>query len=72
MTATSHQQLETILCVAVEIADLSERSCYLAQACGDDADLRQEVERMVANHFRRSIPGATRRRTVGKGPSAHA
>ncbi|MBL8765648.1 MAG: protein kinase, partial [Phycisphaerae bacterium] len=52
MTAISHQQLETILCVAVEIADLSERSCYLAQACGEDADLRQEVERMVANHFR--------------------
>ncbi len=52
MTATSHPQLEIILCAAVEIADPDERSAYLAQACSDDADLRQEVERMVENHFR--------------------
>ena len=46
---------ETILCAAVEISDADERSAYLDRACGDDAELRQEVERMVDNHFRAGL-----------------
>ncbi|MEX2168052.1 MAG: protein kinase [Pirellulales bacterium] len=47
--------METILCAAVEISDVDERAAYLDRACDDDAVLRQEVERMVDNHFRAGL-----------------
>jgi hypothetical protein len=33
---------------------LAERAAYLAAVCGDDEQMRLEVERMLASHERRS------------------
>jgi WD40 repeat protein/serine/threonine protein kinase len=38
---------DTIFLNGREIADPAERAAYLAQACGNDADLRQRVEAML-------------------------
>jgi len=43
---------DTIFCAAIEIAAEADRAAYVAQACGDDADLRARVEKLVAAHFR--------------------
>src|SRR5579871_231455 len=42
----------TILSEAVEIADVGERAAYLDRACGDDAELRRQVESLLSAHFR--------------------
>jgi serine/threonine protein kinase len=44
-------QIEQILAQAVEIVDPLQRRQYLDHACGGDAGLQQEVERLVQNHF---------------------
>jgi serine/threonine protein kinase len=46
---------ETILCAAVEINDPGQRAAYLDQACGDDPVLRQDVQRLVDDHFRAGL-----------------
>ena len=38
---------DAIFLTARDIADPAERTAYLAQACGNDADLRQRVEALV-------------------------
>src|SRR5262249_35593247 len=43
---------DTIFLAAVEVADEPERAAYIAQACGDDPELRARVEKLVAAHFR--------------------
>ena len=43
--------IETILSEAVEIAAPDDRLAFIAQACGDDLEMRREVERMAAWHF---------------------
>lgn len=43
--------IETILAEAVEIAAPDDRLAFIAQACGDDLEMRREVERMAAWHF---------------------
>jgi serine/threonine protein kinase/tetratricopeptide (TPR) repeat protein len=48
----AENSLDTIVCAAVEIASAEERSAYVAQACGDDKELRGRVEQLVAAHFR--------------------
>jgi hypothetical protein len=37
---------------AIEIASAEERAAYVARACGGDAALQREVERLVRAHFR--------------------
>ncbi len=43
---------ESIFAQAIEIPSADERAAFLAQACGNDADLRREVEKLVTDHFR--------------------
>jgi tRNA A-37 threonylcarbamoyl transferase component Bud32 len=43
--------LDSIFCAAIAIAAPEERAAYIAGACGGDAELRRQVERMVAAHF---------------------
>jgi WD40 repeat protein/serine/threonine protein kinase len=50
--ATKTPSLDSIFCSAIEIASKEERTAYLARVCGDDADLRQHVDKLVAAHFR--------------------
>ena len=43
---------DTIVCAAVEIASAEERAAYIAEVCGGNPDLRQQVEKLVDAHFR--------------------
>jgi tetratricopeptide (TPR) repeat protein len=43
---------DTIVCAAVEIASAEDRAAYVAEACGGNPDLRQQVEKLVDAHFR--------------------
>jgi hypothetical protein len=55
---------DSVFCAAVEIASEAERAAYVARACGGDPELRQEVEKLVAAHFR---AGAFLERPAGAG-----
>ena len=46
MTSRRHQRLTAVFLRASELPE-EERRAYLEQACGDDADLRARVERML-------------------------
>jgi hypothetical protein len=50
--ASKTPSLDTIFCSAIALASAEERSAYIARACGDDAELRQRVQKLVAAHFR--------------------
>ena len=52
MSAEIMSHAESILCAAVEIRDPDERSAYLSEVCGGDAQLRQAVEQLIDGHFR--------------------
>jgi serine/threonine protein kinase/tetratricopeptide (TPR) repeat protein len=43
---------ETIFAQAIEIAASEERAAFLGQACGNDAQLHDEVAKLVRDHFR--------------------
>jgi hypothetical protein len=43
---------DTIFAQAIEIASERERAAFLDGACGGDAALRREVERLIRDHFR--------------------
>jgi serine/threonine protein kinase/tetratricopeptide (TPR) repeat protein len=43
---------DSIFCAAVEIASDADRAAYIARECGDDAELRAQVEKLVDAHFR--------------------
>src|SRR5512137_1811053 len=43
-------RLEQVLAEAAARADPAERAAFLAQACGEDRELRAEVERLLAAH----------------------
>ena len=45
-------QLETIFGRAIVIATAEERKAFLERACGNDTALLQDVDRLVADHFR--------------------
>ncbi len=45
------KSVDSILTAAVEIGSPDQRAAYLAEACGDDADLRAQVERLIKAHF---------------------
>src|SRR5262245_9791621 len=46
----SKPNLATILYEAAEISSASEREAYLNRACGDDAELRHRVTRLLQHH----------------------
>jgi serine/threonine protein kinase len=50
--ATDTLSVDTIFCAAIAMASEAERAAYIAQACGDDPELRGRVERLVEAHFR--------------------
>jgi len=41
------KQIQNLLLEAVEIKDRDQRSAFLANACGDDLPLRQEIEELI-------------------------
>ena len=47
---TDQASLQTLFARAVEIEDCAQRDAFLADACGNDAALRREVEQLVAAH----------------------
>jgi tetratricopeptide (TPR) repeat protein len=50
--ATETLSLDSLFCSAIEMASAEERAAYIARACGNDSELRQRVEKLVAAHFR--------------------
>jgi tetratricopeptide (TPR) repeat protein len=51
MMGAAIQDADAIFAKAITIASPQERDAYLAQACGDDAALRRQVEERLAAHF---------------------
>jgi WD40 repeat protein/tetratricopeptide (TPR) repeat protein/serine/threonine protein kinase len=49
--STSTTKIEHILAEAVEIGSPRERQEFLQRACGEDAAIRKEVDRLLHNHF---------------------
>src|SRR5438128_585112 len=43
--------IDSIFCSAIEIESPDERRVLVKQACGDDVDLRNQVERLLHAHF---------------------
>jgi serine/threonine protein kinase/tetratricopeptide (TPR) repeat protein len=43
--------IDSIFCAAIEIASPDERRALVEQACGQDQDLKQQVERLLRAHF---------------------
>ena len=41
---------DTIFLAAIEIEDSAARARYLEEACGEDAKLRSEIERLISAH----------------------
>jgi serine/threonine protein kinase len=49
--AKEDRTLDSIFCSAIALASARERAAHIAQACSGDAELRRQVERLVAAHF---------------------
>jgi serine/threonine protein kinase len=49
--ASETPSLDSIFCGAIEITSAEERAAYLTRACGADAELRRQAEKLVAAHF---------------------
>src|SRR5215471_13095151 len=43
--------LDSIFCAAIEVESPDERRALVEQACGEDVDLRHQVERLLHAHF---------------------
>src|SRR5262249_42861801 len=43
--------IDTIFCSAIEIESPDERRVFVEQACGEDVDLKHQVERLLHAHF---------------------
>src|SRR5262245_54646915 len=43
--------MESILAAAVEIPSEEDRRQFVEQACGEDIELKRQVEELIANHF---------------------
>jgi serine/threonine protein kinase/tetratricopeptide (TPR) repeat protein len=52
MAVDEAPSLDSIFSLAIEIVSAEERQAYIARACGEDAELRQHVEKLVGAHFR--------------------
>ncbi|MDX1925908.1 MAG: protein kinase [Pirellulaceae bacterium] len=48
----NNSKIDIIFCGAIEIESIEEREAWLNQACGQDTQLRRQVKRLVAAHFR--------------------
>ncbi|HVC95333.1 MAG TPA: serine/threonine-protein kinase, partial [Pirellulales bacterium] len=44
--------VDAIFCAAIEIESADQRQSYLHQACGEDLELRRQVDRLLQAHFR--------------------
>jgi hypothetical protein len=49
--AYDSQRLESVFEAALAKSDPADRAAFLAAACGDDTDLRGQVERLLEAHF---------------------
>src|SRR5215468_11041070 len=49
-TVTEMSPAEAVFFAALAKADPAERAAYLNEACGADADLRRQVDRLLAAH----------------------
>src|SRR5690242_2366103 len=49
MTSDRWQEINELFHAALAV-DLQKREAYLAEACDGDAELRQEVENLIASH----------------------
>src|SRR5205823_12768393 len=56
MTPQRHQQIKRLFLAAVELAP-GEIESFLEKACGEDAELRAEVESLLANHRTETLLG---------------
>jgi hypothetical protein len=45
------ENIDTILCHAVEIESPDDRQKYLDEACAGDVEIRQQIEQLIHNHF---------------------
>jgi hypothetical protein len=43
--------IDSVFCSAIEIESPEERRAYVEQVCGEDVDLKQQVERLLHAHF---------------------
>src|SRR5262249_54772205 len=43
--------IDTIFCAAIELESSEERQAFVEQACGADAGLKHQVERLLHAHF---------------------
>ena len=50
--ANQSQDVDSILCAAIEIGSADQQAAYLDAACGGDAELRAQVENLLTAHFR--------------------
>jgi serine/threonine protein kinase/tetratricopeptide (TPR) repeat protein len=50
MSTSDHQRLEEIFTAALACAEPAERRGFLAQACGDDMQMRTQVEKLLEAH----------------------
>jgi eukaryotic-like serine/threonine-protein kinase len=50
--AVATSTFDTIFCAAIEMPSPEDRAAYIVGACGDDTDLRGQVEKLVSAHFR--------------------
>lgn len=50
-----HARLRELFLRAVEL-NLEDRQCFLDEACGEDGELRLELESLLDHHLRIEIP----------------
>ena len=43
--------IDSLFCAAIEIESSDERESYLERSCGEDQELRRQVERLLRAHF---------------------
>lgn len=54
MTPQRHEQVKRLFLAACELSE-AERSAFLEQACGDDQELREEVDSLLRHHHPATI-----------------
>lgn len=47
-----NRSIDDVFCAAIEIASASERQAWLDQVCGNDTELRRQVDRLLQAHYR--------------------
>jgi eukaryotic-like serine/threonine-protein kinase len=50
--ATNSPDVESIFCAAVDLATPEECEAYVQSACGENEELRERVEKLLAAHYR--------------------